>query len=253
MKYQSIVDELNKIEVNHISKNELYNLYFKLYNNNNSKTFDNLIVLLKSYNAIMDYTENEYMILNKNTSKYNLSENNYSNKNIKDISKLISNNYSEIKYVIWDTNIINEFTHHYAVNNYIIIEAEKYAIEPILYLLKENLSKKYNIMTEEMFNQNREYILNDENVIILKNLIQKAPLEKNDNNEHELTLEKIIVDLLKDKLYIQYQGKELESIYKNIFEKYNINLKRLYSYAKNRGILEELKEILYKTQLIEKV
>lgn len=46
-------------------------------------------------------------------------------------------------------------------------------------------------------------------------------------------------------MYEQFQGKELQTIYKNILEKYSINLKKLFSYAKCRVNLKEYKDFVY--------
>ena len=53
-----------------------------------------------------------------------------------------------------------------------------------------------------------------------------------------------MVDLYIDKLYLYYQGKELQIIYENIFEKYDINMKRLLNYANLRMNIEIYKKYL---------
>ena len=100
------------------------------------------------------------------------------------------------------------------MNNYTIVETEKFAIELILILLKEKLMKKYTIVTEKMYNENKNMFLNDENLLIVKSLNSRAPLDKNNDGILEPTIEKIMIDIYKDKLYEFIQGKELEYIYK---------------------------------------
>ena len=69
------------------------------------------------------------------------------------------------------------------------------------------------------------------------------PLD-NIENKKVISIEKIMVDLYIDKLYLFYQGKELQTIYENILEKYDINMKRLLNYAKLRTDIEEYKKYL---------
>ena len=78
-------------------------------------------------------------------------------------------------------------------------------------------------------------------------------MDKNKDGVLEPTIEKIMIDLYKDKLYEFVQGKELEHIYTNIFDSYSINLKKLYSYAKDRVILEQYKKYLMNLNVVENV
>ena len=172
---------------------------------------------------------------------------------LKKINNIILKEYKDIKTIVWSTNILNEFTQHYIMNNYIVVETERFAVEMILTLLKEKLMKKYTIVTERMYNENKNVFLNNENLIIVKFLNSRAPLDKNKDGILEPTLEKIMIDLYKDKLYEFVQGKELERIYTNIFDSYSINLKKLYSYAKDRVILEQYKKYLMNLNVVENV
>ena len=61
-----------------------------------------------------------------------------------------------------------------------------------------------------------------------------------------------MVDLYVDKLYISYQGKELENIYQNIFEKYDINFKKVIKYASLRTNIDKYKEFIYKLDIPKK-
>lgn len=246
MKYEKIIEMLRNEFVHNskISKDRLYEIYYKIYGNRNDKTFENMVSILKKNEIITDYSKTDYLVTLK--SLYNLRK----YEEVIDFYKKINMMYKDIKIVIWNTDILNEFTRHYVINNYIVIETEKFAIEPILTLLKEKFMKKYTIVTEKMYNENKNMFLNDENMIILKQLIVKAPVE-NEDNILKPTLEKIMVDIYKDKLYEQYQGKELETIYKNIFEKYNVNFKKLFSYANERTDLEKYKKYIEKLNVIK--
>ena len=110
--------------------------------------------------------------------------------------------------------MINEFTHHYAMTNYIIVETEKFSVNYVLYLLKEKFSN-YLVLTDSLFTKSREYIFNDEKVIIVKSLHSKSPLIRDDNSKYLISLEKLMVDLLKDEIFIMFQGEELIYIYEN--------------------------------------
>jgi len=247
MRYVEMINELrNKYAQGTISKEELFNLYNIIYINNNYKTFENMISILKQYEIITNYTNNNYMIV-KN-APYKFKE----QKEIKKINNLILKEYKDIKTIVWSTNILNEFTQHYIMNNLIIVETEKFAKDLIITLLKEKLMKNYTIITDNIYNENKNMFLNNENLIIVKSLNSRAPLERNIKGALEPTIEKIMIDIYKDKLYEFVQGKELEYIYTNIFENYSINFKKLYSYAKDRGDLETYQKYLMMLDVLKK-
>ncbi len=64
MKYMEMINELrNKYVHGLISKEDLFNLYKKTYSNNNIKTFENMIGLLKQYEIITNYSNEYYTII----------------------------------------------------------------------------------------------------------------------------------------------------------------------------------------------
>lgn len=244
MKYIDLIGKIEKKEDRIITKNNLFKDYKNIYKNSNIRSFENAISYLKSNNIISEVVEDEYYAVTKEIYEYQ------GNTELNKIYKIIDSEYPNIKFTMWDTNILNEFTLHYAINNYIIVEVEKIVIELIVNLLKEKFLNKYTIITQEIFIKNSQLFLNSEKLIIVKPIVLKAPLRKVDNKKYP-TIEKIIVDLYTDKLYTQFQGKELRTIYANIFEKYDINFKRLFSYANSRTNISEFKRYIKELNVIE--
>lgn len=240
MRYKEIIDRLEDYAggIKAISKSELYDMYREIYNNDNLKTFNNLVAYLKNRQTITAFSRDKFLVLNKRHYSYTPSD------EVKMIDEIISTAYPDFKYIVWETSLINEFAHHMAMTNYIIVEVEKNADVFIIHALKDKL-KGYSIYTEGLFNKSRDMIFNDEKVIIIKGLHSKAPLKKEDNqNKYSLYIEKLIVDLYKDELYTQFQGSEFEYIYENIIERYSIDYLKLLNYAKVRGVYDGLVEIL---------
>lgn len=236
MKYKKIIDLINKEQI--IDKEEMYSLYQKIYKNENTRSFDNMITYFKSNNIMNELEKNKYSVITKGIYKYFEKEEAESR-----IYKLLYKEYPKINFIVWNTKILNDFTLHYVMKNFIVVETEKYAIDLFVEVLKENLPKKYTIITQDMLNLNRNIYMNDEKLIVIKPLRVKSPLENIDNKK-VISIEKIMVDLYIDKLYLYYQGKELQTIYENIFEKYDINMKRLLNYANLRMNIEIYKKYL---------
>lgn len=236
MKYSGIVNEIKKKYNNQIiTREQIIEIFNNIYNNKNEKTLRNIIGVLKSNNIITELEKDKYILVTKNTFRFKSSS------EISKIYDTIQKEYSKIDFIVWNTEVINEFTLHYIVNNYIIVEVEKIGIELVVNLLKEKYLSKYTIVTQDILNNNREMYLNTERFIVVKPLVIKAPLINKENKKY-ITIEKIMVDLYKDKLYLQYQGKELKTIYENIFDKYSINMKKLINYAKLRTDIGEYKK-----------
>jgi len=246
MKYIEITKEIRENYIDKVlEKKDIRRIAKRIYNIENDKTNRNIIGILKKYNVIKEIEKDKYIVVTK--SIYEYKEKNRET----EIYRLIKKEYPEINFIVWNTASVNEFTLHYVVSNYIIIETEKIAIDLIVNLLKVNYLKKYTIITQDILNNNKELYSNTENIIIVKPLHIKSPLIK-EKNKKTISIEKIMLDLYVDKLYIQYQGKELETIYENIFEKYDIDLKRLIKYAEVRTNIKKYKKILNSLNIPEK-
>lgn len=246
MKYIEIYIKIKEKYTDKVfEKNEIKNIAKQVYNIENEKTIRNIIGILKNNNVIKDIEKDKYIVVTK--SNYEYKEKNDENV----IYKLIRKEYPEINFIVWNTDILNEFTLHYVMSNYIIVETEKIAIESIVNLLKMNYLKKYTVITQDIFNNNRPIYINTENLIIVKPLHIKSPL-RGEKDKKYVSIEKIMLDLYVDELYLQYQGKELETIYENIFEKYDINLKKLIKYAEVRTDIKEYKRFLNSLYIPEK-
>lgn len=235
MKYVKILNKINKKK--NIDKEQLYSLYKNIYKNENIRSFDNMLSYLKKNNILTELEKDKYKIVTKGIYKYNQKEEE------KRIYKILYHEYPKINFIVWDTKNLNDFTLHYVMKNYIIVEVEKLAIDLFITLLKEKMPKKYNIITQDILISNRDLYVNDENIIVVKPLRVKSPLDHMENKK-VVSIEKIMVDLYVDKLYLFYQGKELQTIYENILKKYDINMKRLLNYAKLRMNIEEYKKYL---------
>ncbi len=237
MKYAKLIEYITDKNKEIFDKDEIYKFYFKIYKNTNIRSFENAITYLKSNNIISEIEKDKYVLVTKTIYKYKETDEE------KKIYDIIKKEYSQINFIVWNTKVINEFTLHYVINNYIVIEVEKIAINLIVNLLKAKYIKKYTIITQDILNNNRDLFLNAENFIIVKPLHSRSPLDTK-NNDKYISIEKMMVDLYVDKLYIQYQGKELQTIYQNIFEKYDINMKKVIKYAEYRTDLESYKKYI---------
>ena len=83
----------------------------------------------------------------------------------------------------------------------------------------------------------------------MKNLVSEAPLQVVSGIPMP-TLEKILVDILRDSDFFYLQGSESEHIIENAFKMYSVNRSRLFRYSNRRKVKDELLSILNNLNLI---
>lgn len=151
---------------------------------------------------------------------------------LKRLYNKIKKEYPFAEYCIWNTKWLNEFMRHQPFKFYTVLELDKDVTESVFYTLKE-LGKQVFIEPDaETFDL---YISNSEDVIILKHLISEAPLQEIENVAVP-TIEKLLVDMIIDTKMYAAQQNEIESIYANVFGKYEVNKNKMkrYAYRRNR-------------------
>jgi hypothetical protein len=224
------------------SREELFNFFLRSEPDLKEGTFGWRIYDLKHRDVIRQIKRGLYKISYKPRFKPDVDP-----KLIK-LSHLISKKYDGIKFCVWNTLWLNEFSRHQLSNSFSLIEADKDILESLFYFLKDNGYKNAFLKPDESV---IELYVNDHNEsLILKPLITRAPLEKVVKNSFKImvpSLEKILVDIFCDeKTFFFAQGGEMSYIFENMIKKYTINYSKLFGYAKRRGNELELKNFLSK-------
>ena len=200
-------------------------------------TFGWRIYDLKKKNIIKSLGRGQYTISYKPKYKPLVSS------ELLKLNKKIVEKYQDLKYCIWETGWINEFSQHQSNRRITIIEIEKEFVESLYYHLKDNFRHDIYLNPDER--EIEFYISESNNPIIVKKLITRSPIGKRTEHKTKLSiplLEKILVDLYaEEKLFYFYQGSELRYIYENAINQYTINFTKLFSYAKRREREQEIK------------
>ncbi|WP_162140344.1 DUF6577 family protein [Haploplasma axanthum] len=199
----------------------------------------------QKYKVNIERKKIKYTIQNKQIEIYEMAQK--FNQRVLLDSKYYRRDYQEMLNIsIWESTILNEFTTHQTLTQYVFIELNKYRIEEFFFYLKEHANEWY--VTRDY--KNEQYQLESENkVIILLPLVSRAPLEKeNLNQKFYVTvpkIEKVLVDIFHEKkLFNWYDRYNLKEIYINVYEKYNIDFTTLLYYARNRGKRSEMIEFI---------
>lgn len=225
---------------NIFSRKELFDFFRRFEPDLKESTLGWRIYDLKNKNIIRAIQKNKYTISYKSKYKPEVS------KEILRFAKEISKQFENVKYCLWETKWINEFSQHQSVKQLIIIEIEKDFIESLYYVLKDNFRFDFYLNPDEKAIE--FYIAESQNPVIIKKLITRSPIVKRAErgiNFYTPLLEKILVDLFtENKLFYFYQGTELIQVYENALKKYALNYTKLFSYAKRREQKKDIMEFI---------
>ena len=141
---------------------------------------------------------------------------------------------------IYNGNVISPLQHHLSANNITYVETEREAIVAVFNHLRDEGKVAYLRPTRELI---YNYIDLSQPAIFVKPLITESPIQEC-NGILVPTLEKLLVDLQKDKDFFYLQEAEGVNIFQNALSLYSINESRLLRYASRRGMRKEIKAII---------
>ncbi len=152
---------------------------------------------------------------------------------------LICEEYPYVQFTVFETILLNDYLNHLIAQNTIFLQVEK---ESSIYIFRFLQECGY---TNIMYKPNKEeydlYWSSD--CIVITDLISQAPLKK--ENQHSIMLEKMLVDILADKLISStYSKNELSDIFKQALNKYLVDKVRMLRYAGRRNKEKEIREYL---------
>ena len=143
-------------------------------------------------------------------------------------------------FCIYNGSIISPLQHHISANNITYIETERETIVAVFNYLRDNGKVAYLQPTRQLISN---YIDLSQPAIFVKPLITESPIQEC-GGIFVPTLEKLLVDLQKDKDFFYLQELEGFHIFQNALSLYAVNISRLFRYADRRGIKDEVKAII---------
>ena len=126
--------------------------------------------------------------------------------------------------------LMNEFLNHLIVQNSVFLQVEKESSIYILRFLQEQGIQ--NVLYKP--GQNEFNLYWSKGCIIVTDMISEAPIRS--DKPHSIMLEKMIVDILADKLIsITFSKAELPDIYEQAQSRYRLDKVRMLRYARRRN------------------
>jgi len=222
------------------SREELFEFFQHFEPDLKEGTFGWRIYDLKKRNILKPLMRGIYTISNKPKYKTEVSQ------DLLKLIKKLNNRFEDVKYCIWETSLLNEFSQHQSNKRIIIIETERDFLYSFFYKLKE-IYKSDVYLTPDKRTINF-YVAESIQPIVIKKMVTRSPISKQAEKKLKFytpMLEKILVDVFtEDKLFYYSQGSELVYIFENALTNYDINFTKLLSYAKRKGYDADIKMFL---------
>ncbi|MBL7760562.1 MAG: hypothetical protein JNK08_07685 [Sediminibacterium sp.] len=150
---------------------------------------------------------------------------------IKTLFRDLQRQFPYLQICIWNTSVLNELMLHQPGRFYTLVEVDKEATQSVFYFLKET---KKNIFLEPDAKILSLYASAEKDTIIINSLVSEAPVQTI-QGVVTTTIEKLLVDVFcDDVLFAAQQGREMETIFWEAFEKYTINENKMLRYADRR-------------------
>ena len=159
---------------------------------------------------------------------------------VEEVYGSLQSDFQFAKSCVYQGEIIAPLQHHLSSNRIIYVETDRDSAETVFNFLKD---RNHDVYLRPDKNMIYRYVDMDSRVIFVKNLVSEAPLQEVSGVPMP-TLEKLLVDILRDTDFFYLQGSEGDRIIENAFNLYTINRNRLFRYADRRKVKKELSSIL---------
>ena len=222
-----------------ISHSELFAYIKSKFPDLAEKTINWKIYQLKSEGVLSHISRGFYTFRKKSQYHPELSS------NLKRIYNKINKELPLVNLCVWDSRWFNEFMIHQLFRYFIVVETEKDATNAVFNKLTGFIKNVFLDPDQELFNR---YIVNFDEVVIVKSLISEAPLLEWDKIIIP-SVEKLLIDCLIDTDLFAAQQDELDQIFQSVFQKYEVNLNKISRYARRRNQISELEKRINRLNL----
>lgn len=175
---------------------------------------------------------------------YTMTENPIFSHQVKEDTKqlysLLKEAFPYAPFCVYDGDILSPLQHHLSYNALTYVETDRAVAEAVFHNLQD---KGYKVFYKPDKNEFYKYIDISVPAIIVKPMVSDSPLTTVDGVPGP-TLEKLLVDIRRDKDFDYLAGEECLRMLENAFNMYSLNTTKLLRYAGRRGVREELENEL---------
>lgn len=150
----------------------------------------------------------------------------------------LKENFPYAPFCMYDGEILAPLQHHLSYNALTYIETDKFVAEAVFHTLQNQGYKVFYKPGKEVFYR---YVDISAPAIIVKPMVSDSPLITIDGVPGP-TLEKLLVDIRRDKDFDYLAGEESIRMLNNAFNMFSVNVTKLLRYAGRRGVREEFEK-----------
>jgi len=143
---------------------------------------------------------------------------------------------------LWSTAWAHELMLHQPARSWLVVEVPKDYLRAVFHSLQDRHGLRVFLQpTPEVLDR---YVREADRPLVVQPFLSRAPVQVVQHTPVS-TLEKLLADLFcEPTLFYTYQGQELKTIFTNAARSYQLDAKRLLSYAARRGKGPMLREFL---------
>lgn len=229
----NIVNKLSKDII--YSRNDLHRIFLEEKNNLTTSTFKWVLYDLLKNGKLFRYGYDQYTLCQQDTLPAYTPI--YSDK-AASLIQMLSGVFPDLKFIVSEVVLLNEFLNHQIANNTIFIQVEK----NVSLFVFNNLKDKYREILYNPDSKELDIYWKPDCIIIL-DLISQSPISH--DFPHDILLEKLLVDIIAEKSIVSaFSPSELPSIFSSAIKNYQIDKRKLTRYAGRRGKAEEVERYI---------
>lgn len=160
--------------------------------------------------------------------------------NVKNIYNSLRSDLPFADFCVYSGQIYEPLQHHLSVNHAIYVETNRDTVESVFSLLKEHFMNVYKQPDADFIS---DYVDLRKECIIVKVLVTESPLQNVDDVPSP-TIEKLLVDILKDPDLNYMRGMEFNYMMKTALSQYRVSSSKLLRYARRRNVQQQIKRTL---------
>ena len=188
------------------------------------------LVQLVSKGTISRVKRGLYKIAEKPLFSYEVKE------GTKQLHAFLKEAFPHAPFCIYDGECLSPLQHHLSYNALTYVETDRTVAEAVFHTLQD---KRYKVFYKPDKEEFYKYIDISTPAIIVKPMVSDSPLTITDGVPGP-TLEKLLVDIRRDKDFDYLAGEESSRMLENAFNMFTVNTTKLLRYAGRRGVRKEI-------------
>jgi len=165
------------------------------------------------------------------------------------LSDTLMEEFPFLRFCVWSSRDINRFSHNILNINVIWVDVEREGVESVFSALS-NYDTDRHMFIKPTETDYERYVIGTPSIVI-RPLISESPLIADAKGRQQVTLEKILVDVVADPDVFALQGFEMLRFYHNVHDLCTVNRSKLLRYARRRNCADEITRLLNDMNNIE--